>query len=410
MSRMIIFDDRAYPGCGPAVVDLSPMSDLRACFDIRTGMLTTRQRLERQWEPGVAALWTPEELESVTAESCDLPVNLVPTGADHFFCVNGRWVYPAVRFELRVGQALIEGESGHIVAAELTRADAESLLRTGELPASVERLEHDARFLVRRPWEVLAALPQVLHTDLLAHDPSENFGKPPGVTSIGEGPFMLHSTARVMPQVVLDAESGPIIIDEHALVRPGATIIGPAYVGQHSQVLDRAIVKANTSIGPWCKVNGEVGATIFQGYANKAHDGHLGDSWVGQWVNLGAGTTNSNLLNTYGEVFIRQHVGGSNRRTGMQFLGSIIGDHAKFAIGTRLMTGSVIGTGAMIAGTAPAPGCVAPFTWLTDDGSRPYRIDKFIEVARTVMARRQIELTGAMELRLRALFSEAIAK
>ncbi len=406
---MIIFDDRAYPGCGPAAVDLSPMTDLRACFDIRSGMLTTRERLERQWQPGVAAVWAPEELEAITAGSTDVAVNVLPSG-DSFFCVNGRWVYPAVRFELKLGQALVEGESGHVVAAELTRADSEAFLKSGELPPSVERLEHEGRFLVRRPWEILAALPQVLHTDLLAHEPQDGSQTPELVTLIGDGPFMIDPSARVMPGVILDAEHGPVVIDAFALVRPGATIIGPAYIGPHSQVLDRAIVKANTSIGPWCKVNGEVGATIFQGYTNKAHDGHLGDSWLGEWVNLGAGTTNSNLLNTYGEVFVRQRVGGSNRRTGMQFLGSIIGDHAKFAIGTRLMTGSVIGAGAMIASSTPPPTCVAPFTWLTDDGSRPYRIDKFIEVARTVMDRRRIELTGAMELRLRALFSEATAK
>jgi len=400
--------DHLVSGCGPAVADLSPVDDLRASFDIRTGMITTRERLARQWAQGVAALWTPPGLEAVTALSCDLPVNLLPPG-ESFFCVNGRWIYPVVRFEVRQGQALVEGESGHVVAAELSRDDAAVFLNSGELPASVERLEHDARFLVRRPWEVIAALPQVLQVDLLAHEPQDASLKPERITLIGDGPFMIDPTARIMPQAILDAEHGPIVIDAFALVRPGATIIGPAYIGPHSQVLDRAIIKANTSIGPWCKVNGEVGGTIFQGYANKGHDGHLGDSWVGQWVNLGAGTTNSNLLNTYGEVIVRQRVGGSNRRTGMQFLGAIIGDHVKTAIGTRLMTGSVIGTGAMIASTAPPPSCVAPFTWLTDEGARPYRIDKFIEVARTVMARRKVELSGAMELRLRALFSEATA-
>lgn len=408
MSRMIIFDDRAWPGCGPDAVDLTPMTDLRACFEVRTGMLTTRERLVGQWEPGLAAVWAPDELEAVTAVETGVAVNVLPPD-DSFFCVNGRWVFPAVRFELRLGQALVERESGHVVAAELTRADAASLFETGKLPQSVERLEHDSRFLLRRPWEVIAALPRVLHTDLLG-SPIRPVEEPPDrVIRIGDGPLLIEPTARIMPGAILDVEHGPIVLDAFALVRPGATIIGPAYIGEHSQVLDLAIIKANTSIGPWCKVSGEIGATIFQGYSNKAHDGHLGDSWLGQWVNLGAGTTNSNLLNTYGEVVVRQRVGGSNRRSGMQFLGSIIGDHAKTAIGTRLMTGSVIGTGAMLASTAPPPACVAPFTWLTDDAERSYRIDKFIEVARTVMARRQIELTGAMELRLRSLYQEATA-
>lgn len=408
MSRMIIFDDRAPAGCGAALVDLAPADDLRPVFDLRTGAGTTRQRLEREWPRGLAALWVPDELEAVAALSSDCAVNVFPPD-DRFLCVNGRWTYPAVRFDLRPGQALIESESGHVVAAELSRDQAAAFLRGGELPAGVERLEHDGRFLLRRPWEIVAALPQILLVDLLAHDAPVVSAAPPGVTILGEGPVMIDPTARVMPQTILDAENGPIVIDAHALIRPGATIIGPAYVGEHSQVLDRALIKANTSIGPWCKVAGEVGSTIFQGYANKAHDGHLGDSWVGEWVNLGAGTVNSNLLNTYGEVLVRQRVGGSMNRTGMQFLGAIIGDHVKTAIGTRLMTGSVIGTGAMIASTAPPPACVAPFAWLTDGPSRGYRIDKFIEVARAVMARRHVELSGAMELRLRALYNEANA-
>lgn len=405
MSRMIIFDDRAYPGC-EASVDLAPADDLRPVFDIRTGAGTTRERLEREWPEGLAAVRVPDELEAIAAESSGCAVNVIPHG-DRFFCVNGRWTYPAVQFELTSGAALVEAESGHVVAAHLDRNDALTFLSSGSLPAGVERHEANGRFLVRRPWEIIAALPRILHVDLLAHAAPVLSAAPPGVTILGEGPVKIHPTARVMPQTIFDAENGPIVIDAHALIRPGATIIGPAYVGEHSQVLDRALIKANTSIGPWCKVAGEVGATVFQGYANKAHDGHLGDSWIGQWVNLGAGTVNSNLLNTYGEVLVRQRVGGSMSRSGMQFLGAIIGDHVKTAIGTRLMTGSVIGTGAMIACTAPPPACVAPFAWFTDEGSRRYRIDKFIDVARTVMARRNVELTGALELRLRALFAEA---
>ena len=93
-----------------------------------------------------------------------------------------------------------------------------------------------------------------------------------------------------------------IVIADHAVIRPGATIIGPAYIGEHATVLERALIKAHTAVGPWCKVSGEVGGSIFQAYSNKGHEGHLGDSYVGEWVNLGAATTNSNLLNTYSEV------------------------------------------------------------------------------------------------------------
>jgi hypothetical protein len=137
-------------------------------------------------------------------------------------------------------------------------------------------------------------------------------------------------------------------------------------------------------------VAGEVSGVIFQGYSNKAHDGFLGDSWVGEWVNLGAGTTNSNLLNTYGEVIMRATPESPLERTGEQFMGAIIGDHVKTAICTRIMTGSSIGTGAMIATTAAVTGAVPGFAWCTDEGRRHYSLHKFGQAAKAVMGRRQV--------------------
>ena len=101
--------------------------------------------------------------------------------------------------------------------------------------------------------------------------------------------------------------------------------------------------------------------------------GHLGDSLVGEWVNFGAGSVNSNLLNTYGDVAMRLEPDGSTERTGRQFMGCVVGDHVKFAIGTRIMTGTTIGTGSMIASSTPPPSCTPRFTWLTDAGARTYQ-------------------------------------
>jgi UDP-N-acetylglucosamine diphosphorylase/glucosamine-1-phosphate N-acetyltransferase len=240
---------------------------------------------------------------------------------------------------------------------------------------------------------VLAIASQTIAADIAATRMIE--ARIPGDVAavVGDHPVEIHASARIFPNVVLDAEQGPIIVHEHATIRAGAVICGPCSIGAGSTIIDRALIKANTVIGPQCKVAGEVGSTIFQGYSNKAHDGHLGDSWVGKWVNFGAGTTNSNLLNTYGEVIMRLDPDSPRLRTGMQFLGAIVGDHAKFAICTRLMTGSIIGTGAMIATTAPPPTTVTPFAWLTDEAGpegRTFRLEKFIEIAKTVMARRKV--------------------
>jgi hypothetical protein len=161
----------------------------------------------------------------------------------------------------------------------------------------------------------------------------------------------------------------------------------------------------NTSIGPMCKVSGEVGGTIFQGYSNKCHAGHLGDSVIGEWVNFGAGTSNSNLLNTYGNVIVTD-IDGKRHKTDRQYVGCFVGDYVKFAIETRIMTGSIIGTGAMVASSTPVPSPTPRFAWVTDKGTRTYQIEKFLEVARTVMHRRNQELDGDSEAVLRNLASE----
>ena len=158
------------------------------------------------------------------------------------------------------------------------------------------------------------------------------------------------------------------------------------------------------------RLGGEIGGTSIVGYSNKAHDGHLGDSIVGEWVNLGAGTDNSNLLNTYSEVPVRLEPDGPRERTGRIFFGSVIGDHVKCAIGTRLMTGTVLGTGAMVARSTPPPSTVRRFAWLTDDGERSYQIGKFVEVARTVMARRSLVPGPAYLERLGSLHAAATAE
>jgi UDP-N-acetylglucosamine diphosphorylase/glucosamine-1-phosphate N-acetyltransferase len=223
---------------------------------------------------------------------------------------------------------------------------------------------------------------------------------------MGDAPIHAHATATIAPGVVLDATHGAIAIDRGATVRPGAIIVGPAYVGEQSTVLEHALIKANTAIGPVCKVAGEVGGSILQSHSNKGHDGHIGDTWIGQWVNLGAGTTNSNLLNTYGEVTAACSPRSRRERTGLTFFGAIIADHVKTAICTKLMTGSVIGLGAMIACTAPPPTSVRRFAWLTDAGESRFRLDRFFDAADRMMERRSMSISPELRRRLEALHDD----
>jgi len=147
---------------------------------------------------------------------------------------------------------------------------------------------------------------------------------------------------------VLHAEEGPIVLDDNARVMDFAYLMGPLYVGKGSRIIERSSVKEHVAVGHTCKIGGEVEASIIEDYSNKQHHGFLGHSYVGSWVNLGAGTSNSDLKNTYGEV--RVGVGGRVVPSGMQFFGCVIGDYSKAAINTSIFTGKVIGVCAVLYG------------------------------------------------------------
>jgi UDP-N-acetylglucosamine diphosphorylase/glucosamine-1-phosphate N-acetyltransferase len=397
-TAMVIFDD----GHGR----FGPMTDLRAAFEMRTGMLTAAGRLAVSRPEPLGAYWVAQHLAAVVAERADAPVNRLPEAKD-LLCVNGRWRLPRRDLSLKRGQAAVEQDSGHVVAARLARDDAERFLASGELPDGVEAQPLDRDLLYVHPWDVLAMLSEAICRDigsvriLDAKVPTDE------ATVIGPHPVEVHRSAKLYPNVVLDAERGPIAIHERAVVRPGAIISGPCSIGRDAVIIDHASIKPNTAIGPMCKIGGEVGESVFQGYSNKAHDGHLGGSWVGKWVNFGAGTVNSNLLNTYGEVSMGVEPDEPARRTGLTYLGTVVGDHVKFAIGTRIMTGSVVGTGAMIATTAPPPPTVRRFAWLTDKGESVFRFDRFMDTVVKVMTRRDQVPSPAYEQALRALHERA---
>lgn len=408
----IVFDD--------ALGQLGTLTHTRPAFDIRTGALSNIERLAALLDLRVLALRTPEALAPTTAEryakgAHTIPVN-APAGSDFaatnldraITLVNGRCVLPPIvnaeSLDARSLASLspntaITDDVGTVLAMRVDARTAAAFLAGAPVqPASTIRAAKS--FTLDRPWSVRAHRDGALAADLrLLPESLLGGGHAKGATIFGDARLHIHPSARVYPGATLDLEHGPIIIDEHAVVRPGAIIIGPVFIGAHATINEHATIRGQTSIGPWCKVGGEVGGTIFQAFSNKGHDGYLGDSYLGEWVNLGAATNNSNLLNTYGEIIAKATPHSSNERTGQQFLGCVLGDHVKTAIGTRIMTGSVVGTGSMWAATEPVSGCVDAFQWRTDAGARAYRFEKFMEVARAMMSRRAVTPSEAyMEL------------
>jgi len=213
---------------------------------------------------------------------------------------------------------------------------------------------------------------------------------PSGSIVIGDPGLLEIRDALVEPGVVFDTMNGPVVLESGVEVKSGTRLEGPLWAGANARLLG-GLVKFS-SIGPHCVVRGEMQNTVFLGFANKAHDGFLGHSVVGRWVNLGAGTITSNLKNTYGAI--RLQVGKAAVETGLQNLGSLIGDHAKTAIGTLLPTGCVVGAGANVFTAVRPPQYVPPFAWGGDSAERGTR-DGFLRVVERVLPRRDIAVDDA---------------
>ncbi len=250
-------------------------------------------------------------------------------------------------------------------------------------------------------WDYLAHLPAMLTDDIPLLGAGMSRETPPGTLRMGDAGLFIEEGAVVEPQVCFDLTAGPVLLRAGSHIQAFTRLVGPVYVGAGSTVTTDRI--AASSIGDTCKVHGEVSNVIFLGHANKGHDGFVGHSILGRWVNLGAGTITSNLKNTYGTVQLWTPDG--IRETGLQFLGTLFGDHAKTGIGLRLTTGTVIGAGANVFGSAMPPKAVAPFGWGEAGSLSAYRVEKFLEVAERMMARRHVTLTDSAREQLLASYA-----
>jgi UDP-N-acetylglucosamine diphosphorylase/glucosamine-1-phosphate N-acetyltransferase len=263
--------------------------------------------------------------------------------------------------------------------------------------------------MIRYPWDLIGYLKKELTADLLWMKKEWAVQKDrrmihPGAYLIDEDNIFIGEGSTLKPGCVLDAEEGPIVIGRGVTVMPQSTIIGPVYIADGSVVKVGAKIYEGTSIGPVCKIGGEIEGSIIHGYSNKQHDGFLGHSYLCAWVNLGAGTTNSDLKNNYGPVRIQ--LGNQFIDTGLQFVGSFIGDHSKTAINSTLNTGTVIGVCSNIFGSGFPPKCVPSFSWgAAGETLTTYTIEHALDVAKRVMERRKVQLLDSEQQLFRDIFA-----
>jgi UDP-N-acetylglucosamine diphosphorylase / glucose-1-phosphate thymidylyltransferase / UDP-N-acetylgalactosamine diphosphorylase / glucosamine-1-phosphate N-acetyltransferase / galactosamine-1-phosphate N-acetyltransferase len=383
--------------------DLLPLTWLRSCCELRCGRDRLIDKVRTHWGPRIVRLWLREPVREVVGERIELDPQT--PGAD-WLLVNARVLLTGPTAPPATGIAWVR--NGTLVAAGVTAADVENLTDRfffddenvrAWLMARAFRIEPlpDAVSLIAHPWDLPLANAEELRRQCIERGGVHEGKIHPGAHLLNPAEIHVASGAVVKPGVVLDAEEGPIQIDSGAEIQANAVIQGPAYVGPHSIIRPGAILRGGVTIGPVCKIGGEIEATIFQGYSNKQNYGFLGHSFVGEWVNLGAGTVTSDLKNTYGAI--RVYLNGVGVESGQHFIGSMIGDHSKTGIGTILPTGCVIGIASNVFRQSAVPRFVPSFAWVTDEEMTNYRVEKAINIARVVMARRDVHLSEA-EVRL----------
>lgn len=252
-------------------------------------------------------------------------------------------------------------------------------------------------------WDLIANLSSELESDFDRYFSPSQAVEFENVSLINPENMSIDKNVKIMPNVVLDASKGPIVIEENVQIMPFSYIQGPAYIGAHSIIKAHTSLYHNCSIGEYCKVGGEIEDTIIHGYSNKQHEGFLGHSYLGEWINIGADTNNSDLKNNYGSISV--YVNDRLIDTGMQFLGLIMGDHSKTAINTMFNTGTIVGVSCNIFGSGFPKRKLPSFTFGGADIMRVNSLEKSIEVAKLVMKRRNVSFTDADEKLFRDVFA-----
>jgi UDP-N-acetylglucosamine diphosphorylase/glucosamine-1-phosphate N-acetyltransferase len=416
--RLILFDRST-----PQRRNFYPLALSRPIWELSCGMTTLGKKLEFVTRPDDIALWMPDYLADVyrgdlvvtfgssgTIVRINDPRSLA--GADLLF-VDAR-VKPDGLAKLTAGASrVVLDEHGDVLAArvvrdDLTRENAASLdamldwART--LPAAQDAQLSTWNYL----WDLVLANPTQIEVDFCAAGQSgikaEARVEEPCAMRGSRNDIYIGRGAKIHPMVVLDAENGPIYISEGAEIHPFTRIEGPCFIGAFSILLG-AKCRAGNSIGPMCRIGGEVEGSIIQGYSNKYHDGFLGHAFVGMWANLGALTTNSDLKNDYSEVKISLD-GRTQIATGSNKVGALIGDHAKTSIGTLLNTGAYVGPmSVLVSGGRLMPKFIPSFSWYFNDAISAGRgKESLYATARIALGRRDCKWTEQYEAMWDAIY------
>ncbi|ULC58872.1 GlmU family protein [Flaviramulus sp. BrNp1-15] len=377
---------------GPSRNNLLPFTFTRPVADIRIGILTIREK----WE-------TYLELTTTTITEDYLSDKYPMVEMDENVMINASYL-PNLELvemvkDLQENQAIFKDED---VIAFFTKEAQEDIDFN-----NFEAIEFAEDIIkVENTWDIFSKNGDAIQDDfnLLTKDRKS---KPiPSSNNVIEQENIFIEEGAKLEFTTLNASSGPIYIGKDTEIMEGSIIRGPFALCEHATVKLGAKIYGPTTVGPHCKVGGEVNNSVLFGYSNKGHEGFLGNSVLGEWCNLGADTNTSNLKNNYAEVRLWDYQTEGFAKTGLQFCGLMMGDHSKCGINTMFNTGTVVGVNANIFGSGYPRNFVPSFSWGGSSGFTTYLTKKAFEVAKVVMARRKIEFSEQDEAILEHVFEE----
>jgi len=404
---------------------LLPLVYTRPTFLLLCGMETlweTAVRTVGSAAPNSGAaspsVWVREILADLTREKLGVAVNQKPAEATLFLNGRARWTsLPDVANFVTQTAWAGTGADGRIAciyapadfAMKLSPGILLDEARTSAVLAGLPRrnLANEVT-LFDWPWELIHANATAIGDDWECRGGADDVD-----AQIDQGVFLLNRSGihlghgtRIKPCVVIDAESGPVWIGNNVRIQPHCYIEGPAFVGDGSLLQPGAVIRGGASVGPVCKVGGEIEGSVLVGFSNKQHDGFLGHSYIGSFVNIAADCINSDLKNTYGTI--RVPINGRDVETNHQFVGLTVGDHSKAGINVGFPTGAVMGFCSSVVG-AECPKFVPSFAWIESGEWVRFDSDRGLAVAKRVMARRNLVMSAAEEKAFLAVRTQALA-
>jgi UDP-N-acetylglucosamine diphosphorylase/glucosamine-1-phosphate N-acetyltransferase len=376
--QFILFD-------GPVRNQLLPFTHTRPVADIRWGILTMRER----WE-----MLLSEKTGTLTEDYLQQAFPFI-SATDYIYINSSIFAteeLTAAIKSLNNGEALMLNDNLIALRTTATLIHNEELAFAG----SLKKVPFTASYYpLQRVWDIFKHNENAIKADFqLLTKGRQSQLLPEYVTAINSSNIFIEPGAKVYP-CIINAEAGPVYIGRDAEIMEGCIIRGPLALGEHAVLKMGAKVYGGTTIGPGCKVGGEISNVVFFANSNKGHDGFLGNAVIGEWCNLGADTNCSNLKNNYDEVKIWDEYENKSLKTGLQFCGLIMGDHSKCGINTMFNTGTVAGVSCNIYGAGFPEKFIPSFSWGGSDGMVTYALDKAINTANRMMIRRNKELSTA---------------